>query len=62
MKNEVVEILVRRDGCTRKEAEARVRECRQTIRECLAVGDYTGAEDAIPDILGLEIDYIYSIL
>ena len=54
MANEVVKILMKRDGITKKEAEAQVEEC----RKALANGNY----EAIQEYLGLEDDYIFDIL
>jgi hypothetical protein len=60
--NRVVEILMRRDGCTKAEAEARLAECRRQCDEALACGDYEGVEDAIASELGLELDYVFDVL
>lgn len=54
MANPVVQILMRRDGITKAEAEEQIAEC----REALENGDY----EAIQDYLGLEDDYIFDIL
>ena len=50
----VVNILMKRDGISRKEAVELVLEC----REALENGDC----EAIQDYLGLEDDYIFDIL
>ena len=52
--NKVVQILMRRDGLTKKEAEDLIEECREALEE----GNY----EAIQDYLGLEDDYIFDIL
>lgn len=52
--NPVVEILMRRDGLSREDAEREVAIC----REDLLNGNY----EAIMDDLGLEDDYIVDIL
>ena len=52
--NEVVEILMRRDGLTKEEAEEIVQETREAIAE--------GNFDALADYCGLEDDYIFSII
>lgn len=52
--NEVVKILMKRDGITKKEAIRQIAVC----REALLAGD--GA--AIQYYLGLEDDYIFDIL
>ena len=56
--NQVVKILMERDGTTKEEAENRLAECRRLCNECLKVGDYNGVEDTIACELGLEMDYI----
>lgn len=59
----IVEILMRRDGDTRQEAEERVEECRRRLyEEAVEVGDYDMAEDIIADELGLEPDYLMELL
>ena len=60
--NKVVEILIRRDGLTKREAEARLAECRRLCNKYLEAGDYEGVEDTIAAELGLEMDYIFDIL
>lgn len=54
MKADVVKILMKRDGITKKEAEKLIEEC----REALENGNY----DAIWEYLGLEDDYIFDLL
>lgn len=52
--NKVVEILMRRDGLTEKEAEDLIIECREELES----GNY----EAIQEVLGLEDDYIFEVL
>ena len=56
--NEVVRILMERDGMTRAEAQERVDE----VREMLAEADPWEAEEILADELGLEMDYIFDIM
>ena len=56
--NKVVEILMRRDGMTREEAEERVQE----VREMLVEASVCEAEDILIDELGLEMDYIFDLI
>ena len=56
--NEVVRILMERDGFARDEAEERLEE----VREMLSDADPWEAEDILADELGLEMDYIFDIL
>jgi len=50
----LVEILMRRDGVTRREAEEMIDECRDAL--------LNGDDCAIEDYLGLEDDYIFEVL
>jgi hypothetical protein len=63
-KNEIIEILIRRDGISRKEAEQTVQDCQNAIDELLEVevASLTEAEDIISDYLGLEPDYLMAFL
>ena len=56
--NEIVRILMERDGFTREEAEERLEE----VREMVSEADPWEAEDILADELGLEMDYIFDIL
>jgi hypothetical protein len=56
--NEVVRILMERDGMTKEEAQETLEE----VREMLSEADPWEAEDIIADELGLEMDYIFDIL
>ena len=57
--NNVVAILMKRDGMSRAEAVALVAEVRGMIED--ADGDYDEAEQIMIDELGLEMDYIRDI-
>jgi predicted nucleic acid-binding protein len=56
MKNEIIEVLMRRDGMTQAEAKKLLRELRSMIEE--------GAdpEDILYEELGLEPDYIFDLV
>jgi hypothetical protein len=56
--NKVVEILMRRDGMTREEAEEKVQE----VREMIVCASVLEAEDILIDELGLEMDYIFDLI
>ena len=60
MKSEVVEILMRRDGLSRREAQERFNEVRDMIQECNF--DPFETEDILIEELGLEMDYIFEFL
>lgn len=54
--DDLVLILMRRDGLTRQEAEAQVEECRQLVR------DGESPEEVLLNELGLEPDYFLELL
>ena len=56
----VVDILCRRDGISFEDAEKRVAEVRELLKE--ANGSYDAAEEILANELGLEMDYIMDIL
>ena len=58
--NKVVDILIRRDGLKRKEAEKKLEECQKLIQD--AFKNNRDVEDVIAMELGLESDYIFDIL
>ena len=60
MKSEVVEILMKRDGLSRREAQDRFNEVREMIQECNF--DPVETEDVLIEELGLEMDYIFEFL
>ena len=55
---EVIQILMARDGISRKEATARVKEVREMMLEALNSGDTESLEDIFMNELGLEPDFI----
>ena len=58
--NKVVNILMKRDGMTKEDAENYLSNVRKQIEECNY--DPEESEDIIYDELGLEIDYLDDIL
>lgn len=60
MKSEVIEILMKRDGLSRREAQDRFNEVREMIQECNF--DPFETEDILIEELGLEMDYIFEFL
>lgn len=60
MKNKVVDILMKRDGLSRTEAQERFNEVRDMIQECNF--DTVETEDILIEELGLEMDYIFEFL
>ncbi len=60
--NKIVEILMRRDGISRLEAESLVEECKEEAWDAAARGNYQECEDIIALYLGLELDYLDEML
>ena len=58
--SKVVEILMKRDGLSRTEAQERFNEVRDMIQECNF--DPVETEDILIEELGLEMDYIFEFL
>lgn len=60
--NEIVEIIMRRDGISRLEAENLVEECKEELWNAAARGSYQECEDIVSSYLGLEPDYLDVLL
>ena len=58
--NRVVEILMRRDKLTKKEADKVLNDVREMMEECNY--DPQECEEIMYSQLGLEMDYLYDIL
>lgn len=58
----IVSILMKRDGITKREARSRFNSCKRLLFEAIANGNYSEAEDIIMSELGLEPDYIIDII
>lgn len=56
--NEIVEILMRRDGISQLEAENLVEEVKKEIMDAAMRGAYLKCEDILAAELGLEPDYL----
>lgn len=56
MKNQIIEVLVRRDGMTLAEAKEELCELRNMIE------DGANPEDILYNELGLELDYIFDLI
>lgn len=52
--NRVVQILMKRDGMSKRDAEELIEQCAEALEE--------GDTEAIQDYLGLEDDYIFDIM
>lgn len=60
--NEIVTILMKRDGITKEEALNLIKETRELIYIAIANNSYDSIEDILASELGLEIDYIFTLL
>lgn len=60
--NEIIRILMERDGMDLKEAKSVLRDVKSEMEEAIADGDYELAEEIMASELGLELDYIFDIL
>lgn len=61
--NNVVKILMNRDGMSINDARALVEETREEINDAVSNGGgYDEIEDIIAGNLGLEMDYIFDLL
>ena len=56
--NDIVKIIMKRDGMTEEEAREYVDEVMEEVNDAIASGDYELAEDIFEGDLGLEIDYL----
>ena len=61
-KNEIIEVLMKRDHMTKEEAINHYRYVKEMVNEAVADGDYDTAEDIMYSELGLEMDYIFDIM
>ena len=61
-RNEVIQILMDRDGMTEDEAKELIREVRSMVMEAIERGDFIEAEEIFMSELGLEPDYIFAVL
>lgn len=58
----IIKILMERDGLTEQEAKDMVQDVKQIVEYSIAQGDYEEAEEIFLSELGLEIDYMVSLL
>lgn len=61
-RNDFIELLMRRDGITRRDAEETLDECLEALWCCCCGADLTLMDDIVRDYLGLEPDYIVDLL
>lgn len=61
-KNTIANILVRRDGISREEAEDIINNCQWELNNAFASGNIDEAEEILEDWLGLEPEYLEAFL
>ena len=59
---QIIEILMKRDGLTAKEAEQEYLQIRESIQEALEYGGYDEVEEILMYDAGLEMDYIHCFI
>jgi hypothetical protein len=59
---EIIEILMRRDGLTQTEAKDAYYDCRDAMMYAVDNGDFLEAEEILRMELGLEPDYIFNFI
>ena len=59
---EIIDILMRRDGITRNEAQNLIDECIDEMSDSFYIGDYQTCEDIFASYLGLEPDYLEMLI
>ena len=60
---DIVKILMERDGLSHQEAQQMVEECRQRLQdEAIPTGDIELAEEILAEELGLELDYMMDLI
>lgn len=60
MVESIVDVLVKRDGISREEAEELKNEARESMMEAIEDGDFELAEESM-SMLGLEPDYLMEL-
>lgn len=58
----IADILMRRDGMDKYEAQDLIAQTKFEIQCAIADGNYCEVEDIIADNLGLEPDYIFDLI
>lgn len=60
--NEVIRILMERDGLSREEAQEKLEEARSELLDAIHGTSCLSPEDVMAGELGLEMDYIFDVL
>lgn len=59
---EIIEILMRRDGLTYDDAKEAYLECQEAIMEAIEADEIFEVEEILRSELGLEPDYIFNFI
>lgn len=63
MSTSIIDILMKRDKCTKEEAVKTLENARSMINDAIASGDgYDVVEEIMYEELGLEMDYIMDVI
>ena len=60
--NEIIKILMKRDGYTKEEAKEIVEEVMEEVNNAISIGDYSLAEEIFESDLELEPDYLINVM
>ena len=59
---EIIDILMRRDGISYADAKEAYLECKEAMLEAVDMGDFFEVEEILKYELGLEPDYIFNFI
>lgn len=59
---EIIEILMNRDGISYSDAKAAYLDCKEAIMYAIDIGDFFEVEEILRSELGLEPDYIFNFI
>ena len=62
MRETLKEVLIKRDGITPEQADAKINKAKKALKDLLADGDLDGAMSICETQFGLEPDYIDEIM
>ena len=58
----ILEVLMRRDHLSKKEALMQIKEAKEALQDYLAEGDLESAENVCQEFFGLEPDYVIDLM
>lgn len=58
----ILEVLMRRDHLSKKEALMQIKEAKKALQDYLAEGDLESAENVCEEFFGLEPDYVIDLM